>query len=74
MIRAMLEQLWLMLRDAQSYGFDAARFAYGVVLSQMEDGTLSWDDGHIRVTALGTSYQGPSQLGGAGYQSCGGRY
>jgi hypothetical protein len=44
-IRAMLEQLRLTLRDAQSYGFEAARFAYGVVLSQMEDGTLSWHDG-----------------------------
>jgi hypothetical protein len=44
-IRAMLEQLWLTLRDAQSYGFEAARFAYGVVLLQMEDGTLSWLEG-----------------------------
>jgi hypothetical protein len=43
-IRAMLEQLRLTHRDAQSYGFEAARFAYGVVLSQMEDGTLSWHD------------------------------
>jgi hypothetical protein len=44
-IRAMLEQLRLTLQDAHSYGFEAARFAYGVVLSQMEDGTLSWHDG-----------------------------
>jgi hypothetical protein len=44
-IRAMLEQLRLTLRDAQSYGFEAARLAYGVVLSQMEYGTLSWHDG-----------------------------
>jgi hypothetical protein len=55
-IRAMLEQLRLTLRDAQSYGFDAARFVYGVVLSQMEDGTLSWDDGSL------ISEQRPSAL------------
>jgi hypothetical protein len=44
-IKAMLEQLLLTLRDAQSYGFEATRFTYAGVLSQMEDGTLSWHDG-----------------------------
>jgi hypothetical protein len=39
-VRAMLAQFRLTLRDAQSYGFEAARFAFGSVLSLMEDGTL----------------------------------
>jgi hypothetical protein len=45
-LRAMLAQFRLTLRDAQSYGFEAARFAFGSVLSLMEDGTLVWGDGH----------------------------
>jgi hypothetical protein len=42
----MLAQFRLTLRDAQSYGFEAARFAFGSMLSLMEDGTLVWGDGH----------------------------
>jgi hypothetical protein len=42
----MLAQFRLTLRDAQSYGFEAARFTFGSMLSLMEDGTLVWGDGH----------------------------
>jgi hypothetical protein len=45
-LRAMLAQFRLTLRDAQSYGFEATRFAFGSMLSLMEDGTLVWGDGH----------------------------
>jgi hypothetical protein len=45
-LRAMLAQFRLTLQDAQSYGFEAARFAFGSMLSLMEDGTLVWGDGH----------------------------
>jgi hypothetical protein len=45
-IRAMLSQSRLTLRDAQSYSFEAARFAFGTVLSLMLDGTLVTGDDH----------------------------
>jgi hypothetical protein len=32
------------LREAQFYGFKAARFSYSALLSMMEDGNLSWSD------------------------------
>jgi hypothetical protein len=45
-LRAMLAQFRLTLRDAQSYGFEAVHFAFGSMLSLMEDCTLVWGDGH----------------------------
>jgi hypothetical protein len=45
-LRAMLPQFRFTLHHALSYGFEAARFAFGTVLSLMEDGTLGWVDSH----------------------------
>jgi hypothetical protein len=45
-IRDKLSQLRLTLRDAKSYGFEAARFAFATVLTLMENGTIVWGDGH----------------------------
>jgi hypothetical protein len=43
-VRAMLAQLRATMRDSQYHGFESARYAYGTILSLLEDGTMSWTD------------------------------
>jgi hypothetical protein len=43
-IRLVIRQLSATMRDAMSHGFEAARYLYGILLSMMEGGTLSWCD------------------------------
>jgi hypothetical protein len=42
--RGMLALLRATLRDAAYHGFEATRYAYGCILSMMEDGLLHWSD------------------------------
>jgi hypothetical protein len=43
-VRAKLAQLRATMRDAQFHGFESARYAYGTILSLLEDGTVTWTD------------------------------
>jgi hypothetical protein len=43
-MRLMLGQLRSTMWDASFHGFDAARYAFGTVLSMLEDGALTWAD------------------------------
>jgi hypothetical protein len=43
-VRAMLGQLRATMRDAQFHGYESARYAYGTILSLLEDGTVTWAD------------------------------
>jgi hypothetical protein len=43
-MRLMLSQLRSTMRDASFHGFDSARYAFGTVLSMLEDGALTWAD------------------------------
>jgi hypothetical protein len=40
----MLGQLRSTMRDASFHGFESARYAFGTVLSMLEDGALTWAD------------------------------
>jgi hypothetical protein len=51
-VRAMLAQLCATMRDAQFHGYESARYAYGTILSLLEDGTVTWTDSHERRSAL----------------------
>jgi hypothetical protein len=42
--RLMLAQLRFTMCDASFQGFESARYSYGIVLSMLEDGALSWAD------------------------------
>jgi hypothetical protein len=41
---AMLAQLRATMHDAQFHGYESARYAYGTILSLLEDGTVTWTD------------------------------
>jgi hypothetical protein len=41
-MRLMLGQLRSTMRDASFHGFESASYAFGTVLSMLEDGTLTW--------------------------------
>jgi hypothetical protein len=43
-VRAMLMQLRATMHDAQFHGYESARYAYGTILSLLEDGTVTWAD------------------------------
>jgi hypothetical protein len=43
-MRLMLAQLRSTMLDASFHGFDSARYSYGIILSMLEDGALSWAD------------------------------
>jgi hypothetical protein len=43
-MRLMLGQLCSTMRDASFNGFESARYAFGTVLSMLEDGALTWAD------------------------------
>jgi hypothetical protein len=43
-MRLMLAQLRSTMRDASFHGFESARYSYGIILSMLEDSTLSWAD------------------------------
>jgi hypothetical protein len=57
----MLVQLRATMQDAQFHGYQAARYAYGTILSLLEDGTVTWadsqrmaDERHSALIARGT--------------------
>jgi hypothetical protein len=41
-MRLMLAQLRSTMRDASFHGFESAKYSYGIILSMLEDGALSW--------------------------------
>jgi hypothetical protein len=41
-MRLMLSQLRSTMRDASFHGFESARYAFGTILSMLEDGALTW--------------------------------
>jgi hypothetical protein len=43
-MRLMLAQLRSTMHDASFHGFESARYSYGIILSMLEDGALSWAD------------------------------
>jgi hypothetical protein len=43
-MRLMLAQLRSTMQDASFHGFESARYSYGIILSMLEDGALSWAD------------------------------
>jgi hypothetical protein len=43
-MRLMLAQLRSTMRDASFHGFESARYSYGIILSMLEDGGLTWAD------------------------------
>jgi hypothetical protein len=43
-MRLMLGQLRATMKDASFHGFESARYAFGTVLSMLEDGALTWAD------------------------------
>jgi hypothetical protein len=43
-MRLMLGQLRSTMRDASFHGFESARYAFGTILSMLEDGALTWAD------------------------------
>jgi hypothetical protein len=43
-VRAMLAQLRATMQDTQFHGYEAACYAYGTILSLLEDGTVTWAD------------------------------
>jgi hypothetical protein len=43
-MRLMLSQLRSTMRDASFHGFESARYAFGTILSMLEDGALTWAD------------------------------
>jgi hypothetical protein len=43
-VRAMLAQLCATMRDTQFHGYESARYAYGTILSLLEDGTVTRTD------------------------------
>jgi hypothetical protein len=77
---AMLNHLELLMQDAQLLGWEATRYAHGVVLSKIEKGKLSWLDtfgisearrsalnaksGSIRAKQSNLNYQNFSKNGG----------
>jgi hypothetical protein len=44
LIKLMLAQLRATMRDASFHGYEPARYSYGIVLSMLEDGALTWQD------------------------------
>jgi hypothetical protein len=43
-MRLMLSQLCSTMWDASFHGFESARYAFGTILSMLEDGALTWAD------------------------------